>query len=286
MKLGVLTGLWFVAEKLPLLKSLERINKLGCRYVDIHGTFHAGPSDLSPHERLAVKEAMEKLNLQPRSYVLHAPRNIASATDAELESCYDYLAEGIGMAQQWGMHHLMLNAGQWAYGVTRSLAWERSVHFLQQVCDLAALQDMYICQETEPHVWYLVNNTSTTLQMLADVDRPNFATLVDLGHMALAREGPEELVALRDWIIHVHLTDHEPFQHTNQVVGTGLTPIADYLEALTAMGIDRCVKRFGYEELVISLELGCPGDRIGNADEKVRSSLENLRRIAPYLSLT
>ncbi len=286
MKIGMLTGLWFVAEGAGLVESLRWAAGLGFRYVDLHGVFHAGPAHLSPQERLAVKAEMAALGLQPRCYVLHSPHNLASASDAELERSYEYLAEGIDLAALWGVNQLMLNAGQWAYGVSREAAWSRAVRFLQRVCDYALPRGVYIAQEAEPYVWFLVNDIASTARMLADVDRPNFATLVDLGHMALAREGPADLARLGESIIHGHLSDHQPLQHTNQAIGSGSVPFADYLQALQAMDIDHRVRRFGYDEFVLSFELGVPGDRIAAPADMVRRSLEHIRRVAPYVTLT
>jgi hypothetical protein len=129
MKIGMLTGLWFVAERATLIHSLRRTAALGFRYVDIHGTFHGGPAILKPEERLAVKSEMKVLGLVPRNYVLHAPHNVPSANEIEIEENFACLREGIDMALTWGVNQLMLNAGQWAYGMTRRAAWEKSVRF-------------------------------------------------------------------------------------------------------------------------------------------------------------
>jgi sugar phosphate isomerase/epimerase len=285
MKIGMLTGIWFLAESATLRASLQRAAALGFRYVDPHGPFHAGPAHLTMDERLAVKAEMESLGLEPRCYVLHALHNIASASDAELEQSYAYLQEGIDLAVTWEMNQLMLNAGQWAYRLGREESWMRAVRFLQRVCDYAGPRGVFIAQETEPYVWFLVNDTASTVRMMEDVDRSNFTTLVDFGHMALAREGPDELARLGNSIIHAHFSDHQALLHTNQVMGTGVARMADYLDALRRMDIDKHVRRFGYDEIVISLELGAPGGEVGDADDWVRRSLQHIQEIAPYISL-
>jgi sugar phosphate isomerase/epimerase len=286
MKIGMLTGLWYVAESASLIDSLRRAAALGFHYVDIHGVFHGGPAHLTAIERRAVKDELCALGLKPRNYVLHAPHNIPSSSDVELERSFDYLTEGVELALEWEINQLMLNAGQWDYCRRRSEAWERSVRFLQRMCDYASPRDIFIAQEPEPYVWFLVNDIASAKRMLEDVDRPNFTVLVDLGHMALARENPAELSLLNDAIIHAHFSDHQPFLHTNQEIGTGFAPIGDYLDMLHRMDVDHLVQRFGYEELVVSFELGVPGDQIPDPDERVRRSIQHVLQIAPYLSLT
>lgn len=285
MKIGMLTGIWYIAEGASLVESLRRASALGFRYVDLHGVFHGGPAHLQAAERLAVSDVMRSLGLIPRNYVLHPPHNLASANDAELEECFNYLAEGIEMALSWGINQMMLNAGQWSPKVPRRFAWERAVRFLQRVCDYAAQRDFFIAIESEPYVWFLVNDLESALRIIADVDRANLTVLIDLGHLALERTRPEELRSIADRIIHAHFSDHRPYQHTNQVIGTGFVPFADYLNWLHQIEIDRRVQRFGYDEFVLSFELGMPGDQIEDPDEWVKRSREHVCQLAPYLKM-
>jgi len=285
MKIGMLTGLWYVSETAKVIESLRRVAALGFHYVDLHGVFHAGPAHLSMAGRRAVGAEMAALGLEPRNYVLHAPKNLASASSVEVDECLEYLQEGIDLALTWGIHQLMLNAGQWAYGVSRNEAWQKAVQFIQQVCDYAAPREMYVAIESEPYVWYLINDVASTVKMLEDVNRPNLTTLLDLGHLALAREGKSDIRKLQDTIIHAHFSDHSATQHTNQVIGSGITQTADYLAMLRDAGVDGRIKKFGYDELVISFELGFPGDTIPDPDRWVRESLDHVLRVAPYVTL-
>lgn len=284
MKLGMLTGIWYIAENLSLLDSLDRVADLGFRYVDLHGVFHAGPKHLSIDARREVKAKLASLGLIPRNYVLHTPYNIPCASPAELGKSYQYLCEGIDLAVSWGINQLMLNAGTWSFGLERKTGWKQSIEFIRRLCDYAAPRDLFIAQECEPYVWYLVNDIASTVRMRNDVDRENFTTLIDLGHMALAREGQSDLLLLADNIIHTHISDHEPRRHTNQVVGSGFTPAADYLSAMERVDMDGRMKRFGYDELVVSFELGFPGDRIDDPDDWVRRSLAHIHNVFPSLT--
>ena len=282
MRLGMLSGLWWIAEGLSAVESLDRMAALGFRTVDLHGVFHAGPRHLSARERLAVGARLEHLGLEARNYVLHAPQNIPEAGETQRRDNVAYLREGIDLAASWGIRQLMLNAGRWVYGLPREEAWRRSVGFLQEVCDYAAERGVWIAQETEPYVWFLVHDLASARAMAADVDRSNFVHLLDLGHMALSREAELDVMSVADDVIHAHLSDHEPMRHTNQVVGTGCLATADYLGWLRALEERGCLERFGYDELVVSFELGMPGDTITDADDRVRRSLEHVRGVASF----
>jgi sugar phosphate isomerase/epimerase len=285
MKIGMLTGIWSIAENASLIDSLRRAAALGFRYVDLHGVFHAGPKHLSEEERLAVKSELKTLGLIPRNYVLHPLHNLASATETELEQNFRYLQEGIDLALDWGINQLELNTGQWVYSLPRQASWSKAVHFLQCLCDYALTRNFFIAIESEPYVWFLVNDLASTMRMLSDVDRSNFTVLVDLGHLALERQSPDALLQIADVIINAHFSDHKPYLHTNQVIGTGFAPTADYLESMRWLEIDRRMGRFGYDEMVVSFELGMPGDQIEDPDEWVKRSLQHVLQIAPYMSM-
>jgi len=285
MKIGMLTGLWYIADQRSLIDSLRQVAASGFHYVDLHGVFHGGPAHLDLKTRQAVKVELAALGLKPRNYVLHALHNPAAAIGAARAQNLVYLKEGIDLAVSWGVNQIMLNAGQWVYGVPRQLAWQRSVHFLREVCDYAAAREVFIAQEPEPYVWFLVNDIPSAIRMAQDVNRSNFTMLIDLGHMALSREAPADLDSIKEWIVHAHFSDHLLNQHTNQVIGTGITATAEYLAYLQAIDIDRLVRRFRYDDLVVSFELGAPGDRIDDPDDWVRRSIQYIQQIAPDIRL-
>ena len=88
--------------------------------------------------------------------------------------------------------------------------------------------------------------------------------------------------AKSSWAI-AHLSDHEPMRHTNQIVGTGFTPVAETLGMLKVVDADEKAKRFGCDELVVSFELGFPGDQIDNPDAWVRQSIRHVQEVAPFI---
>jgi len=285
MKLGMLTGLWYVASQASVFEAMERAAALGFRTVDLHGVFHAGPMHLTPEARRRVRPELDRLGLEARNYVLHARHNIPSATPNEREEDLAYLREGIECAASWGIRQLMLNAGQWAPAAGRSEAWRRAVAFLQAVCEAGETRGVSIVQEPEPYVWFLVDDLAAARQMQYDVARPNFGLLVDLGHMGLAHESAAELEPLAGSILHAHFSDHLVNQHTNQVIGTGAVPLGDMLAGLRALRVDEQLRARGYDELTIAFELGAPGDTIPDPDDWVERSIAAIRALDPSIGV-
>jgi sugar phosphate isomerase/epimerase len=285
MKLSILTGLWHIAAGATVFEALERVAALGFRTVDLHGVFHAGPAHLTPDERVRVRRELDRLGLEARNYVLHARHNIPGATPAEREEDLAYLRQGLDCAARWGVRQMMLNAGQWSASVGRAEAWRRAVAFLQRVCEEAEPLGIFILQEPEPYVWFLVDDLATAQQMQQDVGRPNFGLLADLGHMGLARESAADLEPLSGVLLHAHFSDHEANRHTNQALGSGAVPTGDLLTGLRRMQLDARLQARGYDELAIAFELGVPGDLIPDPEALVRRSIAAAQAIDPGLGL-
>ena len=106
------------------------------------------------------------------NWKMHLDSSEAASVAGELAGLCGKL-EGIDMAVTWGVNQLMLNAGQWAYGVSREEAWNKAVRFLQRVCDYAAPREVFIAVESEPYAWFLIKDIRLTEQWVADVGRPN-----------------------------------------------------------------------------------------------------------------
>lgn len=285
MKLGMLTGLWYVAARASVFEAMERAAALGFRTVDLHGVYHAGPAHLTPDERRRVRRELDRLGLEARNYVLHARHNIPGATPAERQEDLSYLQQGLECAAEWGIRQLMLNAGRWTADTGRADAWRRAVDFLRTVCEYAERRGISILQEPEPYVWFLVDDLASAQQMQHDVQRPNFGLLVDLGHMGLARESAADLGPLAGSILHAHFSDHLTDRHTNQVIGSGMVPLGELLSGLRQWAIDDRLRGLGYDELTISFELGAPGDAISDPEAWVRRSIAAVQTLDSDLGL-
>lgn len=281
MKIGMLSGLWSIAGNLDAVSTVSRVADLGFHYIDFQGVLHAGPSHLDEKQVQAIAAALTDHGMEARNYVLHAPYNIPTASEEQLRESYEYLHEGMRTAKRWGIRQLMLNAGRWSTDVSRSTGWSKAVAFLKSVCDLADREGFLVAIESEPYVWFVLSDLESTLRMVRDVDRRNFGILLDLGHCALERQSPERLVEVVPHLMHVHFSDHQAERHTNQVIGTGVCPLSEYVRALMDAGADNAVAQYGYFELVGSMELGFPGDCIPDPEAWAVRSRENIQAKCP-----
>jgi len=284
MKIGIITSLWAYAENLSLYDTLGRIAALGFNYVDILGIMHGDPTLLSDDEKRRVRDRLGDLGLTASSMVGLPPVNIATPDAAEVQAGLDYVAQCLEFANLLGIRQLLLNGGQRIAELPHERAWANAVTFLRRCAEHGAEHDVYITLETEPYLYFLVNDLRTLARMLADVDHPYLLSIVDLGHIMLARDRVEELSLLGDSIVHAHFSDHKATRHTNQIVGTGATPTADYLRALHQLDVDGFAAKRGME-FIITFELGTRDTPIHDPDDWALRSLAHVQRIAPTLAL-
>jgi len=284
MKLGVITTPWAIAFGLGLPETFARIAAMGFRYVDILGILHGDPLALSEAQKQEAVDALQRHRLTPACFVLWPPGNVASPDTAERERCLEYVRAGIDFGSRFGARKVLFNAGQRVIGLDHRQAWPNSVSFMRRCADYALEQDVWILIESEPYVYYLVNDLDTTIQLIRDVDRPNFLTVVDLGHMSLSRESSAALADAASTIGHIHITDNDGLLHANNIIGSGTTPVAEYLAAINASPAQSyCTAR--NDQLVAVMELGVRGDTIDSPERWVRESTAYVQEVAPFLTM-
>jgi len=283
MWLGVNNSVWEIAG-IPIEKALEEIHRFGFLYVDVAAVGSANPLSLSRQQRKGIADRFGHLGLKPVQMVMLTPGNIASGQSKEKEKCLSYLKECAEFEAQLGGKQILLGfgAGNLTLELSRERAWVNSVDFLQSFCEWLKDTEMYLALELDPALYYVVNDTTTMLKMIEEVNMPNLFANIDIGHLAITREAPKKLEQLKDKIIHIHISDNNGLAHANDIIGTGACQIAAYLNKLGEMQIDHLCQNYG-EIAVAALELGEMGQKIEHPENYVSQSLKFLEKTAPYL---
>ena len=142
---------------------------------------------------------------------------------------------------------------------------------------------MILTLELEPMVFYMINNTYRMLKMIEDVNMSNIFANVDIGHLAITRESPQKLGKLKDYIMHVHISDCDGMQHENLIIGTGAALIRDYLIKLINMDLNKNCQKHQIS-MVAALELGVIGQNIEDLDSYINKSIDYVINNVPELS--
>lgn len=284
MRLGINNSIWEITG-ISLPKSLDRINSLGFKYVDVLAYGSGDPRVLNQDERRKIAHKFQDLGLASSGMVMLVPGNIASNDAKERERCLSYLKSCTEFQAELGGRQVLLGfGGGWkTLETSREEAWVNSVNFIKDYCKWLSNFDIFLTLELDPSVYYIINDTTSMAKMIEDVDVPNLFANIDIGHLAITREPPKTLEKLKDRILHVHISDNDGKAHANWIIGTGVTRVSDYLRKLIEMGIDKTCNRYN-EAAVASLELGEIGQKVKDPDLYVGESLEYLSKNVPEIT--
>ena len=284
MRLGINNSIWEIAG-ISLHESLDRINSLGFKYVDVLAYGSGDPRVLNQDERRKIAHKFQELGLTSSGMVMLVPGNIASNDAKERERCLSYLKSCTEFQVELGGRQVLLGfGGGWkTLETSREEAWVNSVNFIKDYCEWLSNFDIFLTLELDPSVYYVINDTTSMAKMIEDVDAPNLFANIDIGHLAITREPPRALEKLKDKVLHVHISDNDGKAHANWIIGRGVTRVPDYLRKLIQIGIDETCARYK-EAAIASLELGEIGQKVQDPDQYVRQSLEYLSHNVPEIT--
>jgi len=284
MRLGINNSIWEIAG-ISLYKSLDRINSLEFKYIDVLAYGSGDPRTLNQDERRKIAHKFQDLNLISSGMVMLVPGNIASNNAKERERCFSYLKSCAEFQAELGGRQVLLGfGGGWkTLEINQEEAWANSVNFIKDYCEWLSNFDIFLTLELDPSVYYVINDTASMAKIIEEVDAPNLFANIDIGHLAITRELPMALEKLKNRILHAHISDNDGKVHANWIIGRGVTRVPDYLRKLVEIGIDRTCARHN-EEAVASLELGEIGQKVKDSDQYVRESLEYLSKNVPEIT--
>jgi sugar phosphate isomerase/epimerase len=284
MRLGINNSIWEIAG-ISLYKSLDRINSLGFKFVDVLAYGSGDPRGLNQAKRRKITRKFQDLGLTSSGMVMLVPGNIASPASKEREGCLSYLKSCAEFQAELGGRQVLLGfGGGWkTLEISREEAWVTAVNFIKEYCGWLSNFDIFLTLELDPSVYYVINDTTSMVKMIEQVDTPNLFANIDIGHLAITREPPRALEKLKDKVLHVHISDNDGKAHANWIIGRGVTRVPDYLRKLITIGIDETCARYN-EEAIAALELGEIGQKVEDPDQYVRESLQYVSSNVPEIT--
>jgi len=285
MKLGVNLSIWSHAG-VSFLEGLKSAKSLGFKYIDLLGIGHLDPLVVDNTTVRTAKDLIGELDLYVSSMVM-LPRivgNIASSDLKVRNRCLEYVKACIDVSAELGGRQVLMDGGEKEINTPLDVAWENSKAFIREASEYAKSTNIIITLELEPCVYSIIKDIPSMSTMISEINLPNVLANVDIGHLAITRESPQELQQLKGLVIHAHISDNDGRVHANEIIGTGVTLVKEYLETLLDIGID-AVARENDLVPVAGLELGLIGQAIDNPDNWVKRSLEFVERECPWLVL-
>lgn len=290
MRLALNTLIYEAAGE-PLEASLEGASRMGFRHVEVAAFGSADPRELAGVRRGDVLERVRGLGLTVSQLLAVGSRDYAASEGRRREAALDYLKRCGEWQLELGGRQVLVcwGAGLHESGMTRARAWLNSMDTLRRFAEWALPSGLLVGIELDPHVYFVINDTTGMCRALEEVGLPNVYPNVDVGHLTITREGPETLEKWKHRLLHVHLSETESFAHTNSILGRGFVDFAAYIRKLQELGIEENCRRVG-EACVAGIEMGPESgtahcQTVKDPDSWVRESLVHLGKVLPELTL-
>lgn len=281
VKLGINTGLWSYARH-SLNEAFEDISHLGIRYIDLFTRLNCDPTTMTVEQMKELKRQIENHNLIVSSLCTVLPTNFLINSDHKMH-CLSYIRKNFELAEIADTRLVLIKNGQKVLGKQYGQCWSESLEFMRNICEEAKKRDFIMILEMEPTVHSLTNSVATIVSYLHDLQADNFLVNIDIGHFFIVKDGPVELKELSDYIAHIHITDNEGLNDTNDILGTGQVPITAYIDSCLEANMESTCRK--HEVLpVAAVELGSFRRTVYQPRVEAKMSLEFLREHAPFWS--
>jgi sugar phosphate isomerase/epimerase len=286
MKLALNTLVYEVGNIGPE-ESLKSAVDLGFRYIEYAGIRKGNPATMSKESRREVLRIVKDNDLYVSQMLLVATKDTAHPDINKRNAVFDYMKICADFQMELGGRQLLVCWGGGLYepGITREQSWLYMLENVGRFASWCLDKKLLVGIELDPHVYFICNNTYKLAKAVEDIGLPNIYPNVDIGHLVITREGPEQLEKLKSRLLHVHLSETESFAHTNSILGTGVVDFKAYVDKLIDLGIEENSRKYG-EPCVAGIEMGseASGAFVENPDMWVRQSLAYLANIMPELT--
>lgn len=284
MKLGAGTYGWSAAGY-GMEDALREIAALGIGYVDMLGCGHGHPEVLTKSKREDIVRIIDDHDLHISSILALHDGNIASPERQERADILDYMHRIFDLCGEFAADQILYKPGDKVIGLPHDAAWENSVAFTQRTADVGRGYGVLITFELVPRPFALVQTIAEMELMLDDVACENVFANLDLGHVALVRDGAADCARIASRTIHLHLNDNDTYVHTNDVVGSGNVPTEAYVEAVCENGAEETCASLGIT-LVAGIEIELTEKTEGKTPRDItRMSRDYVRDHVPSITM-
>jgi len=287
MNLALNTLVYEVGNKGPE-ESLRSAAKFGFKYIEYAGIRKGNPLTMTTAQKQEVVRIAKGEGLINTQMLLVATKNTASSNRKLFDDTFEYMKACAEFQRDLGGRQLLVcwGGGLYELGTSPEKSWGLMCENVGRFAEYCQKENMLVGIELDPHVYFICNNTYKLAKAMEDINLPNLYPNVDVGHLVITREEPEQLEKLKSRLLHVHLSETESFDHTNSILGTGAVDFKAYVDKLLELGIEENCARYG-EPCVAGIEMGseASGGFVEDPDLWVKESLLYLGKILPELTL-
>lgn len=265
MQLGLINSAWVQAGR-PVTYGLQKTKEFGFDSVDLF----VDPLDIDIKQRRLIKNECDRLDL-PIVSLCCVAIGLVDFNPSVQRFHVDRVKAYLDLAYEYQARNVLLVLGEYIWNrevIAPAEQWAAAVQNCRLLADHAAHLGLQIALELEPFPLSLLNSVDRTLQFLDEVNHPALAANIDISHLVLCGEGPEQVRRLKGRAIHVHISDCDGKVHGDLPPGRGVVDFEPYLREIKALDIDGAMS--------IELEYSPHPDQI---EEWVRAAYEQTNRL-------
>lgn len=284
MKLG-LNPLVYGAAGQSIETGLQQAAKFGFAYIDYPAKGDFSPTAMTDSQRCDLVQIFNDNGLVCSQMLLIDCWQMAASDPAARQNAMEYMKQCAEFMLELGGRQMLIcrGAGMHEVGRTKALGWASSVDAVRDYSQWCLDKGLLVGLEMDVSTYCVLNSLAATAQMIRDVDSPNLFANIDIGHLFVTREGPDEMEHVGDKILHLHISDNDTFGDDHNLIGTGHADFAPYIHKAVELGIAaNCEK--ADEVPTAALEMGETGG-VDDPDRWVRESLAFLSQHLPELAV-
>jgi len=221
------------------VSGLEQIARIGIDAVDIF----TEPSQLTTEEISKIGSICQSKSLPILSLPVVAI-GLIDFNDPVREYHVERCKQFIDLAAQWGADNILLVLGEYIWQrevIPPEEQWRWGLECCRVLGDYADTKGIDIALELEPFRLSLLNSIDEMSRFVSECDHARVKANIDISHLVLADNGPEEVAKLKGQAIHVHISDCDGKVHGDLPPGRGVVKFAPYLQAIKELDIDGAV---------------------------------------------
>jgi sugar phosphate isomerase/epimerase len=235
MQLGLINSA-FVQAGVDTATGLEHIARIGFDCVDIH-TEAVG---ISQREISTVARTCEKLGLPIISLPV-CSLGLVDFSKPVREFHIGRTKKFIDLAKIWQAKNVLLVLGEYMWQrevIAPEAQWQWALETCRQIGDYADKKGIDIALELEPFRLSLLNSIDAMARFVDECGHPRIKANIDISHLVLSDNGPEEIKKLKGKAIHIHLSDCDGKVHGDLPPGRGVVKFGPYLQAIKELRMD------------------------------------------------
>jgi len=146
----------------------------------------------------------------------------------------------VDFARDIGARNVLLVLGEYLWQqevIPPRMQWEWAVEGAREIGRYAGGNDVEIVLELEPFKLSIVNSVEKMARFISDVNCPAVFANIDVSHVFLAGDKPEDMLKLRGKAHHVHFSDCDGKVHGDLPPGKGVIDFRPFMKVLRELNL-------------------------------------------------